>query len=377
MVYRDQDENRFMRRAIKLSKRGEGRVEPNPMVGCVIVRRGRIVGEGWHQKFGGPHAEVRALAQAGAAARGATAYVSLEPCSHFGKTPPCADALIAAGIERVVAAVRDPNPLVSGKGFAKLRRAGIQVAWGLCKAEASDVLAPFRMRQQSKRPYFILKWAQSIDGKIATRTGDSKWITSLPSRRRAHALRARVDAIVVGIGTILADDPELTARFVKPRRIATRVVIDRYARTPLKARVVTTATSTPTIIVIGPRPSRNSGAFDRRIRALRKKGCTVRQIAATGDILDLRALAADLHSIGFTNVMVEGGGRVLGSFMDEGLADEAWIFVAPILIGGADAVGPLNGIGLARIAEASTTSRIRRVISGPDLWYKLLFSSVK
>lgn len=377
MVYRDQDENRFMRRAIKLSKRGEGRVEPNPMVGCVIVRRGRIVGEGWHQKFGGPHAEVRALAQAGAAARGATAYVSLEPCSHFGKTPPCADALIAAGIERVVAAVRDPNPLVSGKGFAKLRRAGIQVAWGLCKAEASDVLAPFLMRQQSKRPYFILKWAQSIDGKIATRTGDSKWITSLPSRRRAHALRARVDAIVVGIGTILADDPELTARFVKPRRIATRVVIDRYARTPLKARVVTTATSTPTIIVIGPRPSRNSGAFDRRIRALRKKGCTVRQIAATGDILDLRALAADLHSIGFTNVMVEGGGRVLGSFMDEGLADEAWIFVAPILIGGADAVGPLNGIGLARIAEASTTSRIRRVISGPDLWYKLLFSSVK
>ncbi|MBX3395499.1 MAG: bifunctional diaminohydroxyphosphoribosylaminopyrimidine deaminase/5-amino-6-(5-phosphoribosylamino)uracil reductase RibD [Phycisphaerae bacterium] len=366
-----------MHRAIRLSLRGQGRVEPNPMVGCVIVRRGKIVGEGWHQQFGGPHAEVRALAQAGAAARGATAYVSLEPCSHFGKTPPCADALIAAGIGRVVAAVRDPNPLVSGKGFAKLRRAGVQVDSGLCRSEASDVLAPFLLRQHSHRPYFILKWAQSIDGRIATRTGDSKWITSLESRRRAHALRARVDAIVVGIGTILADDPELTARFVKPRRIATRVVIDRYARTPLNARVVITASVTPTIIAIGPRPSRDARAFDRRVHALKKTGCALRQIAAVGDLLDVRALAADLHSIGFTNVMVEGGGRVLGSFVDEGLADEAWIFVAPILIGGVQAAGPLNGLGPARIADASANLRIRRRNSGRDLWYKVLFDFAK
>ena len=200
-----------------LAVRGQGAVEPNPMVGCVLVRGGRVVGEGWHKRFGGPHAEVEALRAAGRAARGATAYVSLEPCCHFGKTPPCTDALIAAGVSRVVAAMRDPFPKVRGRGRRLLEAAGIKVGMGLCEAEAMRLNAPYLKRQRTGRPWVILKWAQSVDGRIATRTGDSKWISSEDSRAQAHDLRGRVDAVIVGVGTVRADDPLLTCRHGRPR----------------------------------------------------------------------------------------------------------------------------------------------------------------
>lgn len=362
-----------MRRAIELSLRGEGLVEPNPMVGCVIVRGGKMVGEGWHKKYGGPHAEVHALKQAAAKAKGATAYVTLEPCSHFGKTPPCADALIAAGIKRVVAAVKDPNSLVLGKGFAKLRKAGIRVEVGLLADEASEVLAPFVTCQMQCRPYVILKWAQSIDGKIATRTGDSKWITCEESRSAGHALRARVDAVIVGIGTVLADNPELTARLVKPKRIATRIVLDRFAQTPLKCKLVVGASKSTTMICCGRPAGRNGKAQQKRMAALMKAGCEVRELPLVNNRIDLVALLHDLRMMGATNVMVEGGGQVLGSFFEKGLADEAHIFVAPKLIGGTTARAPLECMGPREIDDIIGLHLISALPSGADVCYRIRF----
>ncbi len=361
----------FMQRAIELARLGEGRVEPNPMVGCIIVRAGQVAGEGWHRKYGGPHAEVHALRAAGARARGATAYVTLEPCCHVGKTPPCADALIAAGVKRVVAAVKDPNPVVSGRGLARLRRAGLRVEVGLLAAEARELLAPFITVHTRARPYVILKWAQSMDGCIATRAGDSKWITSRASRAAGHALRARVDAILVGIGTVLADDPALTARMARPRRIATRVVLDRHLRTPLTSRLVHTARERPTIIACGRGGPRAPGDGRARADRLRAAGCEVLELPAGADEVDIAALLAELHARGMTNVMVEGGGRVLGSFFDLGLADEAHVFVAPKLIGGAEAPGPLGGIGPATMADLAGVRVLEVTPFGPDLRYRL------
>lgn len=362
-----------MQRAIELARLGEGCVEPNPMVGCVIVRAGKVAGEGWHKKFGGPHAEVHALKAAGARARSATAYVSLEPCCHTGKTPPCADALIAAGVRRVVAAVKDPNPLVAGKGLSRLRRAGVRVDVGLLAAEARELLAPFITIHTRARPYVILKWAQSLDGRIATRGGESKWITSRESRAAGHALRARVDAVIVGIGTVLADDPELTARMARPRRVAARIVLDRHLRTPLSSKLVRTARETPTIIACGRGGPRAPGDAQAGADRLRAAGCEVLQLPSGADEVDIAALLSELHARGMTNVMVEGGGRVLGSFFDLRLADEAHVFIAPKLIGGADAPGPLRGIGPAAIDNLADLRVLDATPFGPDVRYRVRF----
>lgn len=399
-----------MREALRLAARGEGRVEPNPMVGCVLARDGRIVGRGFHARFGGPHAEVIALRQAGAHARGATAYVSLEPCCHHGKTPPCTEALIAAHVSRVIYAMPDPNPVVAGRGARRLAKAGIGVKEGLLRDDAARLNAPFITYMIRRRPYFILKWAQSVDGKIATRTGDSKWITSPESRRAAHALRARVDAVLVGVGTVLADDPDLTARLAPagnrtgwPQRIAARVILDTRLRTPLTARVVRTARRVPTIVFtdagnqggrrwrqleaagcrleaapvrrgahFGPVPSL-ALATSRR-RSARRSGASARRpLPEPSPCLDIHAVAARLRELEMTNVLIEGGGRVLGSFFDAGLADEARIFVAPKLIGGESAPGPLRCIGPAAIHSVHAVDVERIAPCGPDLLYRLRF----
>lgn len=329
----------WMRQALDLAERGRGAVEPNPLVGAVVVRDGLLVGAGWHERHGGPHAEVHALAAAGEAARGATLYVTLEPCCHHGKTPPCTDAVLRAGIVRVVAALEDPFPRVAGQGAAQLRAAGVVVEMGLLADEARRQNAPYLTLLGAGRPYVHLKWAMSLDGKIATRTGASKWISNDASRRVVHELRGRVDGIVIGIGTALADDPLLTARPPGPRT-ACRVVLDRRARLPLTSQLVTTARLLPTLIVTSADAPAESAA------ALRATGCEVLAVP------DVAALLTELGRRRWTNLLVEGGAGVLGSFLDEAAFDAVHVFLAPRLIGGAAAPGPMGGHGVAQIAEA-------------------------
>jgi diaminohydroxyphosphoribosylaminopyrimidine deaminase/5-amino-6-(5-phosphoribosylamino)uracil reductase len=340
------DDEQQMRRALALAARGQGRVEPNPMVGCVITRGGRVIGAGYHHRFGGPHAEVEALRACDGSARGGTVYVTLEPCCYHGKTPPCTDALIAAGVARVVAPLADPNPRVAGRGFALLRKAGVRVDVGLLRDEAAELNAPFFKLVRRHRPWVILKWAQSLDGKIATRTGDSKWISDEVCRAHAHRTRGRVDAILVGIGTVLRDDPLLTCRVSRPKRVATRVVLDTHLRTPLRSKLVRTAGRIPTLMFCG----KNAAA--RRARAFEQAGCVIQRVAQTRDGVSLPAVLDILGRRQMTNVLVEGGGALLGRFFDERLADELHAYIAPLLIGGRAAPGPLNGEGVATVARA-------------------------
>ncbi|MEW6199620.1 MAG: bifunctional diaminohydroxyphosphoribosylaminopyrimidine deaminase/5-amino-6-(5-phosphoribosylamino)uracil reductase RibD [Planctomycetota bacterium] len=355
------DDERHLRRALRRAERGRGRVEPNPVVGCVIVKRGRVIGEGFHRRYGGPHAEIEALRHCRESPRGATVYVTLEPCCHQGQTPPCTDALIAAGVGRVVAPLRDPNPLVGGGGFAVLRRAGVRVDVGPLAAEAAELNAPFFKLVRQRRPWVILKWAQSLDGKIATRTGDSKWISDAACRAHAHRVRGRMDAIVVGVGTVLTDDPLLTCRVGRPRRVATRIILDTRLRTPLRAQLVRTARRVPTWVFCGPEAPR------RRVHALERAGCVVRPVRRTRRGVSLAAVLNEVGAARMTNVLVEGGATLLGRFFDEALADECHIYVAPRLIGGADAPGPLGGRGVERVADAVAlppASRLRHLGDG-------------
>ncbi|NLX13404.1 MAG: bifunctional diaminohydroxyphosphoribosylaminopyrimidine deaminase/5-amino-6-(5-phosphoribosylamino)uracil reductase RibD [Phycisphaerales bacterium] len=361
------DDERFMARALALAARGQGYVEPNPMVGCVIVRGGRIVGEGYHRRFGGPHAEVHALQAAGPRAKGATVYVTLEPCAHHGKTPPCVDALVAAGVKRVFAAMRDPFGKVCGRGFRRLRAAGIDVRVGLHERQARLLNAPYMMLHRAGRPWVILKWAQSLDGRIATQTGDSQWISSPQSRRRAHQLRGRVDAVVVGVNTVLADNPRLDCRMAKPKRIASRVVLDPTLRTPLSAYLVRTAKQVPLLIVTSPSSVRTAKAD-----ILRLHGAELVPVRKRGHGLDLPRLLQELGRRGMTNIMIEGGGKTLGLFHDAGLADEVVAFICPRLIGGRGAPSPLNGCGPAKISESPIIGNWTAARSGPDYRFRLV-----
>lgn len=311
------------------------------MVGAVVVRDDQIVGEGYHQRFGGPHAEVHALQQAGEAARGATLYVTLEPCSHTGKTPPCVDAILQTGVRKVVAAVTDPFPAVSGTGFQRLRDAGIEVVVGVEAVAAQKLNAPFFKLIKTVQPYVIAKWAMTLDGKIATKTGDSKWISSEASRARVHELRGRVDAIVVGIGTVLADDPSLTARPTGPRQ-ACRVVFDRQLRIPLDCQLVTTCKETPLLVV----HQCEDAAKQSR---LTERGCELLKLPAVDMVQQFLVKAGQKR---WTNILVEGGGRLLGSFFDAQAVDETWVFLASKIIGGEAASGPVGGEGVSFIKEA-------------------------
>lgn len=334
-----------MRRALELAERGRGYVEPNPLVGAVLVRDHQLIGEGWHQRYGQAHAEVHALAAAGEAARGATLYVTLEPCCHHGKTPPCTDALLHAGVGRVVTAMTDPFPQVAGNGAVLLRAAGVTVDFGLGEAEARRLNAPYLKLVTTGRPYVHAKWAMTLDGKIATRTGDSKWISGPASRQHVHALRGRMDAIVVGIGTALADDPLLTVRPPGPRTPA-RVTLDSRGRLPVSSRLVETAGTTPTLVVtVGELPA-------SQVAPLRDRGCEVIALSAEGGRPSVPALLEELGKRRMTNILVEGGSAVLGSFLDARALDEVHVFVAARLLGGSAAKTPIGGLGVAKIDEA-------------------------
>lgn len=376
---------KFMQRAIDLAAQGEGFVEPNPMVGCVVVRDGRVVGEGWHERMGGPHAEVAALRAAGDAARGATLFVSLEPCCHHGKTPPCTDAILAAGIRRVVAAQPDPFPLVQGGGLQRLRDAGLLVEVGLMRKAAEDLNAPYLKLVKTGRPWVIAKWAMTLDGKIATRTGDSRWISNEASREFVHALRGRVDAVVVGRGTAERDDPMLTARPTRDGaaplsardsasthsadgatlelpRVATRIVLDSRGRLSGSSKLVQTARQIPVLVVVCP----ETDAADRR--RLQEAGCEVLEVPGASSVSDTDRFAMLLDELGrrrMTNVLVEGGGQLLGAAFDAAAVDEVHVFIASRIVGGADAVSPVRGLGALQIGDArSLTAAEIRILAG-------------
>ncbi len=328
----------MLRLAFMLAEKGRGLVEPNPLVGCVVVHGDEIVGEGWHAFFGGPHAEVVALKNAGARAAGATVYVTLEPCRHQGKTPPCTQAIIDSGAARVVAAVADPCQTAAG-GAVVLRQAGLDVELGVMEQEAKRQNAPFFKLIAHHRPWVIAKWAMSLDGKIATRTGESRWISNAASRRRVHELRGRVDGIMVGSGTAQADDPLLTAR-PPGLRTATRIVVDSRASLSPQSRLAATAREAPVLVAVGP------AAEQEKCRKLEQAGCEVWRCGAAEQSDRLAALLDELGRRKMTNVLVEGGGSLLGSLFDQNEIDEVHAFIAPRIIGGAEAIGPLAGRGV-------------------------------
>lgn len=338
------DDEEFMQRALQLANQAIGRTSPNPLVGCVITQNGEVVGEGYHHQAGTPHAEVHALKQAGENALGATAYVTLEPCSHFGRTPPCADALIKVGIKRVVVAMQDPNPRVSGGGIKRLREAGIQVEVGLCASEAEKLNRPFLKAIQTGLPYLIYKAALTLDGKIATETGDSRWISNEASRRYAHELRNQLDVILVGSETVLKDNPALTCR-LPGGRDPVRVIVDGALKIPLEAEVLSPLSSASCIIAT------SLAAPQEKLESLKSfPQVEVWQYPVPRHV-PLKNLMHDLVVRGWNGVLLEGGGGLAGALLQLKLVNEVEFFLAPKLIGG-NGPSPLSGLKLDKMAEA-------------------------
>jgi diaminohydroxyphosphoribosylaminopyrimidine deaminase/5-amino-6-(5-phosphoribosylamino)uracil reductase len=357
--FSDIDE-RHMRLALALAERGLFTTQPNPRVGCVVARGETIVGEGWHERAGEPHAEVQALRAAGENAKGATAYVTLEPCAHHGRTPPCADALIEAGISRVVAAIRDPNPLVSDAGFAKLRDAGIEVATGLCEAQARAINEGFFSRMERGRPWVRLKIAASLDGRTALASGESKWITSEAARDDVQRWRARSSAILTGIGTVLADDPRLTVRLDEPHATPLRVVLDANLRIPADSHILDGAI--PTLVAHAKDVSPPDARFDRVERMA---------VDAIDGKLELAAVLTALAARGVNELQVEAGPILSGSLLAGGFVDEILLYVAPILLG--DTARPFANLPpVASLANASKLTLLEQANVGPDLRLRFL-----
>jgi diaminohydroxyphosphoribosylaminopyrimidine deaminase/5-amino-6-(5-phosphoribosylamino)uracil reductase len=360
---RDQKDSHWMRLALAEAAQGAGFVEPNPQVGAVIVRDGRLVASAHHERFGGPHAEVLALERAGELARGATLYVTLEPCCHFGKTPPCTQAVVSAEISRVVAATADPFPPVSGRGLAALEAAGISVDVGCESESARELNAPYLKRLCSRMPFVTAKWAMTLDGKSAAASGDSCWISSESSRGTVHELRGRMDAIVTGIGTVLADDPQLTARIANPPRLATRIVLDSAARLPVTSALVQSARQVPVLVAVTDHAARE------RVDKLARLGCEVVTFPSERQVA-IVPLLEELGRRGMTNLLVEGGGRVQGSFFDHGQVDACEIFIAPILDGGDHPHTPVRGRGHELIRDAIRLRQVEFGAIGGDIRFR-------
>jgi diaminohydroxyphosphoribosylaminopyrimidine deaminase/5-amino-6-(5-phosphoribosylamino)uracil reductase len=343
-----------MRRALALARRGRFTVSPNPMVGAVLVdASGTIVGEGWHRRAGEAHAEAVALAAAGDAARGATLYITLEPCAHTGQTPPCSDAVIAAGVRRVVASHRDPDPRTAGEGFSRLRQAGLEVEVGLAAEDALALNLPFVISVVSRRPAVTLKWASSLDGRTATASGESRWVSGERARRRSLELREEHDAILIGSGTLLADDPRLTRRLGRADHPIVRCVLDRRLRMPASARLFD---EEGRVLVY------TAGVDGERAAALGERGAEL-----VGGDLDPASVLRDLARRGVRSVLVEGGGTVAATFYEAACWDRIVAFVAPRLIGGRGAPTALDGSGVASLADARRLERVRYRRLGEDM----------
>jgi len=336
-----------MKRALELSKKAVGMVNPNPLVGAVIVKDNRIIGEGYHEYFGGPHAEVNAFANAKENVEGATMYVTLEPCSHYGKTPPCADAIVKNKIAKVVIGMIDPNPLVAGRGIEILRKNGIQVITGIMNTEIMKTNEIFIKYITEKQPFLIMKTAMTLDGKIATVTGDSKWISNKKSRAYVHELRQKVTGIMVGIGTVLADDPELTTR--REGKISlnpTRIIIDSKARIPIDAKVLKCDKKTKTIIVT------TEFAGKAKIEAIRQKGAEVIVTQSKNNLVDLKHLMMILGERGIDSILLEGGSTLNYSAIDAGIVDKVITFISPQIFGGSSGKTPIGGRGIEYVKDS-------------------------
>lgn len=339
-------DKRYMQAALALAAKALGRTSPNPMVGAVIVKNGEIVGQGYHRQAGTPHAEIHALREAGSAAEGATLYVTLEPCVHYGRTPPCTTAIVNAGISHVVVATKDPNPLVAGRGIDTLEKAGITTTVGVLEQEANRLNEVFNKFITTGNPFVVLKSAMSLDGKIATRTGHSQWITGDAARQFGHSLRDRYDAIMVGVGTVLADDPLLTTRLPQGEgKNPLRIVVDSHARTPLTSKVITDKAASTLLAVTAQAPA-------EKIAALQAAGVLVLVTEEKNGRVDLSSLMSELGNRHVTSILIEGGAALTATAVEEKLVDKVHFFIAPLIIGGSTAPGPVGGQGVAKLTDA-------------------------
>jgi diaminohydroxyphosphoribosylaminopyrimidine deaminase/5-amino-6-(5-phosphoribosylamino)uracil reductase len=354
------EDEHWMRRVLRLAEKGRGRTSPNPMVGAILVKDGKVVGEGYHAKAGEAHAEIVALQRAREEARGAVLYLNLEPCAHYGKTPPCAPQVIEAGVKRVAIGMEDPNPLVKGKGVEILRRAGLDVEVGILEKECRRSNEAFCKYILKKEPFVVLKVAATLDGKIATRNGDSKWISGEASRRFAHKLRDQVDGVLVGIGTVLKDDPLLTVR-IRGGRDPYRIVLDSRLRIPEAAKLIGTSPAKVVIAATELAPEDN-------IERLGKRGVRILTLDSKEGRVNLKSCLSKLGEIGMMSLLVEGGSQVNGSFLDEGLVDKLLLFLSPKLIGDRLAPGIFGGRGVSNLQEAIPLREIKAKRIGEDIF---------
>ncbi|MCH6544983.1 MAG: bifunctional diaminohydroxyphosphoribosylaminopyrimidine deaminase/5-amino-6-(5-phosphoribosylamino)uracil reductase RibD [Deltaproteobacteria bacterium] len=355
----DDLDERYMRLALRSALKGAGRTSPNPMVGAVVVRGGRIVGRGYHQRAGGDHAEIAALKRAGKRARGATVYLNLEPCTHQGRTPPCTPVLIQSGVKGVVVGMVDPNPRVSGRGVQRLRQAGIQVRVGVLERECRRLNEAFIKHIRHHIPFVILKLAATLDGKIATSTGDSRWVTGEAARAYVHRLGVRVDALVVGIGTVLADDPRLTCRLSKGRD-PFRVVLDGRLRVLPRANLLRQRNPERTIVATGPRVSA------QKVKGIEKTGAQVWRFPLRDGWIPFSALLRRLGRMGFLSVMIEGGGATAARALKEGVVDQVVFFYAPKIIGG-EGREMIDGLGIKKMSRSKTIREMETKRFGQDI----------
>lgn len=353
------DDEHWMRKVLRLAEKGKGRTSPNPLVGAILVKNGKVVGEGYHARAGEAHAEILALQRAKERARGATLYINLEPCTHHGKTPPCAPQVIKAGVKSAVIGMEDSNPLVRGKGIETLKKAGLKVHAGILESECRRLNEAFCKYITGREPFVILKVAATLDGKIATREGDSKWISGEASRRFVHRLRDEVDGVLVGIGTVLRDDPLLTAR-IKGGRDPYRVVLDSQLKIPEEAKVFG---DSPTKVIIAT----TEAAPKDKIETLKKRGVRVLTLESEEGRIDLKSCLSKLGESGMMSLMVEGGNQVNGSFLDKGLIDKLLLFISPRLIGDPQAPGIFGGRGVSKLQEAIPLKEMKAKRVGEDI----------
>ncbi len=352
-----------MKKALQLAVKAKGRTNPNPMVGALLVNNNKVVGKGFHKKSGFPHAEIEAIRAAGKKAKGSKLYVTLEPCSHYGKTPPCSDAILKTGIKEVIIGMKDPNPLVAGKGIKKLKKAGIKVTQDVMKNECREINEPFIKYITTKLPYVTLKVASSLDGKISTITGESRWITGSQARKFVHEARNETDAVMVGINTVLKDDPSLTTRLKgkKDLKHPVKIILDSRLKIPLKAKSVQTNNGQKTIIAT------TSMASSKKIDLLKKMGVTVLKTRKKNSKVDINDLMIKLGKMEISNLMIEGGAEVNASALQAGTVDKVIFFIAPIIIGGAKATSSIMGSGIKFLKDAIPIKETRVKKLGPDL----------